>query len=162
MARRTTRRRPTRRRSYRRNPAKGIVKSLTDGAVNAGHIVLGKAGARLVPDALNLPRTGATGLAVQAAVAVGLGMLADGFMPKRRAELILAGALTAPVESIIAGAGIPLLSPALSGYGMGAYVPRSGGVRGYVPTGSAAKLGAYVPAAGRSSAMHDTGYGYEY
>lgn len=139
------------RRSYRRNPVGGdIVGMLTEGSIGAVQVLTGKAAARAVPDLVGLPKQGNTGLATQAAVAVGAGFVADMFLSKRAANMILAGGLTAPLETLIVAYSVPFFSEALSpttannavgryvraarnpgrtvasgGGGMGRYVPRS-------------------------------------
>lgn len=111
---------PARRRSYRRNPrrltAKGLVKDLTDGAIGAGQVLVGKAIVRTVPQQFGLPSEGPMGYAVQAALAIVAGQLAGQFMSRQAAQYILIGGFTAPVEEAIVAANVPLLSPALSSY----------------------------------------------
>ena len=82
-----------------------------------------------------------------------LGMVADQTVGRKAGEFVLAGALTAPIESMIATAGIPFLSDAVSPTGMGAYAYNNGMGR-YVPGGGfdigewqangAGGVGAYV------------------
>lgn len=111
------RRRRKHRARYRRNPpvGRGIVGKLVGGVKNAASIVAGKAAARAIPQALGLPQTGATGIAVQIGAALAAGMLADRFAGGRIGEFVLAGALAAPLESAIKKANVPFLSPALAG-----------------------------------------------
>lgn len=126
------------RRSYRRNqPAlRGFVKDLTDGSVAAFQILSGKAVARTVPQFLNLPVDGPVGIATQAGIAVIVGMFAKQMFGAAAGKLMTAGALTAPVESMIVQAGIPILSPALSAYpGVAAYVTHPS--QQYLPSGNA-------------------------
>ncbi|MEE8177703.1 MAG: hypothetical protein V3T65_06890 [Acidobacteriota bacterium] len=130
------RRAAVRRRRYRRNqPRRGrIIQQLTDGATGAFQVLIGKATARSVPQMIGLPAEGAFGIAVQAGVGIVAGMLAHQMFGKRAGDFVLAGALTAPLESIIVAANIPILSPALSAYPqlMSAYpaLPQA-----YTPTG---------------------------
>ena len=134
---------------YRANPVGGdIVGMLTGGAVEAGQILAGKAAARSVPDLLGMPKSGNTGLAIQAAVAVGLGYMADMFLSPNAARAILAGGLTAPMETMIVAYQVPWLSDALSpaqaGSDLGAYNARrrmGRGVSSYVPRSSSGGSG---------------------
>lgn len=149
-----------RRRSYRRNPPRlNIMKQLTEGAVGAFQVLSGKAVARIVPQTVGLPTDGAAGLATQAGVAVVLGMLANRMLGREAGKMILVGALTAPVESFIVGANIPLLSPALSAY------PSYQVLRPGAGNGVAAynRLSAYPGAsADVELAGYDNGGGYYY
>jgi hypothetical protein len=78
---------------------------------------------------MNLPKAGNVGLAVQVATALALGYMSEMFFTKNTAAAILAGGLTAPVETLIVGANVPYLSAYLSPVGAG------NGVAGYVPSG---------------------------
>lgn len=129
--RRSPRRRTTRRRTYRRNQPvrlKGIQKQLTDGAVGAFQVVAGKATARILTQQLGLSTEGATGIATQAGVALLAGMLAHKLFGANAGKMILAGALTAPIESMVVNAGVPVLSDALSAY------PQLAAYPGAIPT----------------------------
>jgi hypothetical protein len=116
------------------------------GVVDAGWIVGGKAGSRIISQQFarfGLALPGGT-LTTDLISAVAVGFLADMVLPARVRPLVVAGALTAPIETFIAGAGIPGISPALSG--MGAY-PRMRVVRnGRSALGSYARpaLGSYA------------------
>jgi len=125
---RSTPRRSTRRRAARRNPpAPDFVRMFMDGAVEAAEIIVGKTGARVVPGFLNLPRTGNVGLAVQAAVAVGLGYVASIVAGPNVGAAVLAGGLTAPLEDLAVRYNIPVVGPALA-------IPAGGGTTGmYAP-----------------------------
>ncbi len=111
----------SKRRSYRRNPprVKGIVANLTDGAIGAAQVLTGKAVVRMGADLLpaNL-RTGGmmVGPAVQVALAILIGTLAENFVSKKTAHMILVGGFVAPVEELIVSLNVPFLSPALSAY----------------------------------------------
>lgn len=131
---------------------RGIQKKLTDGAVDAVQIVLGKAAARAIPVAFNLPRQGNTGLAVQIASAVAAGMVGEKVLGRAAARMILAGGLSAPIESFVAGAGIPYLSGALQPMGRYPTVGR------YPPLGRypQPELGRYPATNG---VAHGAGYG---
>jgi len=153
----------------RRNPprrgkftVRKITRDLTQGAMDAAFILVGKAGARTIPAFLpNLPKEGNMGLAVQALTAVLLGVAADMVLKPAQAKMILAGGLTAPVETLVVSFNVPFLAPALapvtanqqlSAY-MGAYVQPP-----LLPPPEAANgIGAYVQA-GADAAM--SGYDY--
>ncbi len=138
--RRAAPRRAAPRRAYRRNPARrlDVVKMLTRGTTMAAQVLIGKAATRAVPDLMNLPKGGNTGLAVQVATALGVGFIAQQFLSAGAAAAILAGGLTAPVETLIHNANIPYLSQYLSPNGEGVvagYVPRHRPLAGYVQRG---------------------------
>lgn len=107
---------PARRR--RPNPPRfrlPTVKSVTDGAMGAAQTLIGKAGVRMASGYLPmLPKTGAAGLASEAAVALAIGLLADMVLGKGPGRFVLAGALAAPLETAIVSANVPFLSEALS------------------------------------------------
>jgi hypothetical protein len=163
------RRRPAagRSRSYaykarRRNPPKftirRAIRTLQDGAMDAGLILLGKAGTRTIPQyaeraGLNLPRGGPAGLIVAALSALGVGLLADRFLTPARAKMVLAGGLSAPLETLIVSYRVPWLADALaptqaqaalSSYAVGRYVSPAAGMGRYVQPG----LGRYVEPGG--------------
>ena len=111
------RRAPAKRRPARRNPPKrrlNIVGSLMDGGVEAVQILVGKAMARSVPDLIGAPKQGNLGLAVQAAVALASGYVAGMVLSPNASRAILAGGLTAPLETLIVAYRVPWLSQALS------------------------------------------------
>lgn len=119
VARRKGRRSRRGRRSFRRNPpqrfsARGVVNTLTRGVQDAAFVVVGKAGARLAPALLGLPQGGMLGIAVQALSAVGVGMLVHRFAGGDAGRFAVAGALSAPVETLARG--LPIIGPALSAY----------------------------------------------
>lgn len=91
-----------------------VLKKLTGGVKDAGGILLGKAAARAIPVQFGLPKQGAIGLGVQAGVGLAAAMLADKFLGREMGRMVLAGALSAPMETLVVSAGIPFLSPALS------------------------------------------------
>lgn len=129
--RRRSRRRSGGRRHFRRNPgrafSRGAVAQLTRGVKDAFAIVVGKAAARALPSFIGLPQTGAVALLTQAAVAVGVGMVATRFAGGDVGRFVTAGALAAPLEGIVAGLGIPVLSPALASYPLG-MIPGAPGI----------------------------------
>lgn len=106
-------------RRRRRNPprlsVKGITKSLTEGAQDAVLVLTGKAAVRTIPTLARLPQGGNMGLAVQALTAVGVSILAKGMVSPARAKMILAGGLSAPIETLIISYQVPFLAPALQG-----------------------------------------------
>jgi len=120
---------------------KGLVRTFTDGAIEAGEILVGKAVVRSVPDLLSLPKEGNVELAVQAGVAIAAGYIAEWFLSREAARAIVAGGLTAPLETAIVAYKVPWLSRALSPVtttqNLGAYV--SGAT-----TLSGRRMGAYV------------------
>lgn len=138
----TPKRRSSSRRTYRRNPTRpDVVKMVTNGSVTAVQVITGKAATRAVPDLLNLPRTGNAGLAIQVATALALGYVSDMFFSKTTSAAILAGGLTAPIETLIRAADVPYLSEYLGpDAGVSGYVQprRPLGVSGYVQKSQAA------------------------
>ncbi len=160
------RRRPTqsrarvysRPRARRRNPCenpqrmtfRNITRQLTDGAMDSVLVLTGKAATRTIPLMANLPKEGNIGLAIQALTAVVVGMIAQRVVTPARARMILAGGLTAPLETLIVSYNVPFLAPALqpvesdaqlSAYHMGGYVSPAAangvnnGVGGYAEPG---------------------------
>lgn len=108
---------PRRRRPARRNPPRrrvDIVGSLVDGSVEAVQILVGKAAARSIPNLVRLPVQGNIGLAIQAATALVSGYVAGMFLSPNAARAIMAGGLTAPIETLIVSYNVPWLAPALS------------------------------------------------
>lgn len=127
---RTTRRRAparrrtttARRRTYRRrNP--DVVKMLTSGVQGAAFIVAGEAAARGIPAAVGLPTAGAAGMASRVAVAVAAGMAADKFVGRDAGARVLEGGLASVLRDVVATAGIPGVSNALSSYSRAAALP---------------------------------------
>lgn len=114
--------------------------TLTSGAIEAGQVLFGKALVRSVPDLAGLPKEGNVGLAVQAAVALVGGILADMFLSKDASRAILAGGLTAPLETVIVAYKVPWLSGALSP------VTQTSTLSAYVMSGNGnnMRLGAYA------------------
>lgn len=143
--RRSTSRPRARRRARRNPPRRGlpaprqIVRTLTDGMIGAGQVLVGKAFVRSVPDLAGLPKEGNVGLAVQAAVALVGGILADMFLSKDASRAILYGGLSAPAETVIVAYKVPWLSQALSP------VSATAGLSAYVMGGNGnMRLGAYA------------------
>ena len=123
--RRTVRKTAAKRRTTRRrrNPPRttDLVGMLVDGALGAVEVIGGKVAVRALPGVVGLPTAGNTGLAIQAALAVALGWVTDMFAGPDVARMVLAGGLAAPMESVIAGANLPVISAAVGGT-MGSYV----------------------------------------
>jgi len=105
-----------RRRTYKRNPVKApdIFVMLKDGSIAATQVLVGKAVVRSVPDLLNLPKQGNVGLAIQAAVALGTGYLSSMFLSRGAAAAMMAGGLTAPIETLLVSNNVPWIGEALS------------------------------------------------
>ncbi len=153
----TTRRPVARKRNYRGNPRRpNIIRTLTDGIVEAGQMLVGKAAVRTVPDLAGLPKQGNAGLAVQVATALVIGYAADMFLSRRAVSAITAGALSAPLETLIVATDIPWLGRALSPVtqtnSLGAYVQ---------PRGVSPGMGRYVqgPKLSRVSSARGMGNG---
>lgn len=131
----------------RRNPGGGtIVRQFTQGAQDALGVVAGKALARMIPTVVpQLPKAGVVGLGVQAATAVLVGFGASKFLGREVGRMVLAGGLSAPLETAVVAFRVPFLGTALdpvastaavAAASMGAYVPRR--------VGSGRPLAAYV------------------
>lgn len=127
-----------RRRSYRRNPpiGRGIIGKVMQGVTDAALGVVGKAASRAVPSLIGLPQGGAVGIATQAAVGIAAGMVADKVRPGT-GRAVLQGALMGPIESLVKGLNIPVISSALGddyeGYTLAGY--DDPGIAGYVGAG---------------------------
>jgi len=131
-------------RRHRRNPGMKLgfgyfsVKTLLNGAIDAGEVVVGKAAARAIPNLVGLPTSDMTGLIVQGLSAVVVGWAGHSFISPNAGKMMLAGALSAPIESFIKSMNIPFISanlgedvveiegmgtyPQLATPGMGTYV----------------------------------------
>lgn len=126
-ARRGARRRS--RRSFRRNPS--IVSQVTRGLSDGFFVVLGKAAARSIPGFVGInSRTGVMGAAVQGLTGILVGMVGGRFLGSERTRMLVAGAWSGAVESLVTSFNIPVLSPALAS-GVSSY-PRVG-MRSYPP-----------------------------
>lgn len=108
---------PVRRRRRRRNPQgfsiNSILHRVQSGALDATCIVVGKAGTRYIAQQFSYPSGSMMDGIIQGVSALGLGMLAERFIGSDRARFVLAGALSAPLETVIADANIPQISPLL-------------------------------------------------
>ena len=158
---------PAKRRSYQRNPARrggaDILDTFARGAMGAGGVLVGKAAVRSLPQLLSLPQAGNTGLAVQAATAVAVGWIADRFIGPDVAEMMLAGGLSAPMESLIIRMQVPWLSTALASTGtVAGYVPgRSSGNATRVGLNYGGRVAGYVaPPKSAGAAGAVSGYAY--
>lgn len=167
-------RNPGRTTRARRNPPRrvDIVGSLTDGSIEAVQILIGKAAARSIPDLIRAPKEGNVGLAVQAATALAVGYVSGMFLSENAARAMMAGGLTAPIETLIVTYNVPWLSRALSpvtaANGLSSYAGQrrigSSTMSGYVKRAPAPVviqergLAGYVSSAERGMGM---GYGEE-
>lgn len=140
------RRNPPRRRSRARLTPRGAINRVTTGIQDAAGILAGKAAARAIPELIGFRQTGMAGMGVQLLSGLVAAYVADMFLGVKFGRQVMAGALLAPMESIIIGANIPILSPALAGgallpatsgaypsmfNGVGAYPELPGGMGGY-------------------------------
>lgn len=158
---------PARRRRRRNNPPKlsfrNVTKDLMQGSIDAALILVGKATTRMVPAMIpNVPRQGNMGLAMQALTAVGVALLAQQFLKPAQAKMILAGGLTAPVETLVVSLDVPFLADALapvtadqqlSAY-MGAYVQPEIQLEAGQDIGAYVQEGADLALAGYDYAAH--------
>jgi len=104
-----------RRSSYRRNPPAGrMFRRVTDAAVGAVQLTVGKAASRAIPGLVNLPEQGPVGVATRAGAAVVVGLVADQFLSSSLAERLLEGGLQGCVEDLVVGYNIPFIGPALA------------------------------------------------
>jgi hypothetical protein len=111
-----------RRRSYRRNPPRGFsVKGITgraiQGATDGAGVLAGQIAARAIPTALKLPQAGTLGLAVQAGVGIGAGMVAGRMVNANLGRNMVAGAFAAIFASLVKRANVPVISAALGDEG---------------------------------------------
>lgn len=108
----------TRKAAPRSNPRRmkmpDVMQMLMDGTMMAGQVLVGKAAARSAPDLMGFPKEGNVGLAIQVAIAVAVGFVADMFVNPRTGAVILAGGLTAPLETFLVAQKVPWLGEALS------------------------------------------------
>ena len=115
------------RRRYRRNAGfrfggGGMVNKIIGAAKNAGYVVVGKAIARGVPRMVGLPTTGLMGTAVQALAGIFLAPIVGKFIGRGSEPFIIAGALVAPMEQLLAG--LPVVGPLLGEYDYLAAIPQ--------------------------------------
>lgn len=118
---RTTRKNPPattrRRRAPRRNAPKltprNVIRSAVDGTKDAALVLVGKGATRTIPVVANLPRGGPAGLAIQGLTAVLVSMVARNFLKPAQAKMVLAGGLSAPLETLVVSYDVPFLANAL-------------------------------------------------
>jgi hypothetical protein len=91
---------PRRRRRYRSNP-QAIVKTLQQGAMDAGATLVGGAVGRIAAGFVPVQQTGLTGVAVQLGVAVAVGFVSRNFVAADTARFITAGAMQVPIKNLI-------------------------------------------------------------
>lgn len=138
----------------KRMSVRGIGRDLMQGGVDAALILTGKAAARTIPAMFpNMPKEGNTGLAVQALVAVAIGLAADMVLRPAQSKMILAGGLTAPVETLVVSLNVPFLADALAPvtadqqlsayYGYVQPPQLESGVGAYVQEGADMAMGGY-------------------
>jgi len=138
------RHRRVRRVRHRRNP-KGLsfgyfsFATLTNGVIDAGEVVIGKAAARTIPTLVGLPTGDTMGLVVQALSALVVGWAGHSFISANAGKMLLAGGLSAPVESLIKQMNLPIISAAL-----GEDVVEIDGVSGYVQVPDQSGMSGYV------------------
>ncbi len=114
---RTVRRRSTSKRRVRRNPprrftARGILKEVQQGAIDAAGVVVGKAATRIVANFVPVAKdTMLMNFVVQAGSAIVVGMASRMIVSRDMARMIIAGGFAAPVESFAKG--IPFIGPML-------------------------------------------------
>lgn len=139
-ARRRTRRKAapqaaTRRRTtYRANPprprARDIVGRIQSGLTDGLNVLLGEAAARAIPTLFRLPTAGAVGIGVQLATAVGIGMVAERLVSRDAARMMVAGGVSAGLQSLVIAYNVPFLAPALQPGTVSGY-PQGGRLIGY-------------------------------
>ena len=123
-----------------------FVGSFVAGATEATQVLVGKALARSVPDLVGLPKQGNIGLAIQTGVALLTGYAAEMFVSAGAARALMAGGLTAPLETLIVAYNVPWLAPALHPVtgqnALGSYVMGANGAA--LAAGRRRALGRYV------------------
>lgn len=145
-------------RRHRRNPRGGFLQVLLGAGMDAVAIEGGRLASRILPTALNkalpadkqLDVSGAMGVGLQIASGVAAAFVAEK-VRRGTGRLVLAGAMTAPLESLLAKAQIPIVSEALGAYPiefqLGTFQPGIGtvGTVGSYPRAlpSASGMGAY-------------------
>lgn len=105
------------RRSFRRSARKmsrALLPMITQGFKDAAGVVVGKAAARAIPQMVGLAQTGYAGMAIQAIAAIAAGYGANRFIGANFGRMVLAGGLSAPLESLVKSLNIPIISAGLS------------------------------------------------
>lgn len=121
-----------RRRGGRRGGAinmRNIVPMLTTGVKDAVVGVGAKAAVRIIRSKSGFDAAGALGAGVELAAAAAVGLLAGKFLGRDAARAAVQGALSAPIETFLKGANIPVVSTALGD--VGDYADSLPGVGGY-------------------------------
>lgn len=98
------------------------------------------------------------GLAIQGGLALMIGLFGSRFLPRNAGKMLMAGALSAPVETAIVSWDVPFLADALSPATAAAQVGAYYGMNAYVYEPGAPSLNAYVMP---SEAPALAGYEYE-
>lgn len=141
-----------------------ILDVLIDSSIEAGQILVGKAAVRTIPDLAGFSKEGNMGLAIQVGTALAIGFVADMFLSKQAARALTAGALTAPLETVIVAYEVPWLAPALAPVtaqgNLAAYVQPAGAPRMHAATGIGrhAGMGRYVQPNGSGGGMPAANY----
>lgn len=151
----------------RSNP--GVVGLVMQGAKDAGAIVGGKVAANVVARAIPLADAGAMGVIKRVAAAVAVGYAANKFLSRDTARLMLAGGLTAVIESAaravlpanivaigLAGEDADALGAYLAGIEEGAALGAEEGIGAYLNAGVGADddgFGAYPEGIGEAMGM---------
>lgn len=120
------------------NVTKVAMNGLMDGAYGVG----GKVAAKAVAGMLGM-NTGVTGYLVEAVAGIAGGILVSGFS-KEGARAFVQGAFMGPIEELVKGANIPLVSSQLSGYN-NTVVPTAYNA-GLLGPGAAVGMQGYPPA----------------
>ena len=84
--------------------------NLINGAIDASEVLVGKVVVRAIPPMVGLPSGDTTGLLVQALTAVLAGGVAHAFVSSNAGKMVLAGGLAAPLETLVKGLNIPMIS----------------------------------------------------
>lgn len=160
---------PKRQNPYHRNPRRRgmpIMRVFTDGIVEAGQILVGKAAVRTIPDLIpNVSKEGNMGIAIQAGTALVIGWVADMFLSKNAARAMTAGALTAPLETLIVAYRVPWISSALAPVSaqssLQAYVRGNGGSLGRYARRPRIEAGSAERGLGRYATERGMAYNYQ-
>lgn len=135
----------------RHNPSlggmgRGIVGTITKGAKCGAFVVLGESVSNIVPGLVKLPTTGIVGIAAKIAAGVAVGTVGRRVMGQENAAYFIAGVFAGVWRNLIKQFNVPLLAPALAGYGPALPGVVQPGLAGYAPRSGA------LPAAMRGSA----------
>jgi hypothetical protein len=84
-----------------------------NGAIDGAEVVVGKSLVRTLPQMVGLPTGDATGLVMQALSAVLVGWAGHSFISPNAGKMMLAGGLSAPMETFIKQLNIPFISAGL-------------------------------------------------